>query len=71
VLQLRFQGIAGSAAVGHLMTLREGVVKPHDKSVGLRSVLNLKLDDSEADVEVFLDSVRTERQDTISFSYFV
>ena len=59
VLQLTFQGIAGSAVVGHLMKSREArsqLCKGDD----LRGVLDLKLDDSKADIEGALVSVSNE-----------
>jgi hypothetical protein len=58
VLQLTFQGTAGSAVVGHLMESREARSRPC-KGEALRGVLNLKLDDSKTDVEGVLVSVST------------
>lgn len=59
VLQLTFQGTSRSATVGHLMMSRKGGCNPTIMGSGLRSVLNLKLDDPEADVERLLVTVRT------------
>lgn len=72
VLQLTFQGTAGSAVVGHLMESREARSR-RCKGYALRGVLNLKLDDSKADVEGVLVSVSTRGQGIgwHSFSYFV
>ena len=50
VLQLMFQGTAGSAVVGHLMESHEARSRPCKSDV-LRGVLNLKLYDPKADVE--------------------
>jgi hypothetical protein len=58
VLQLTFQGTVGSTAVGHLMESREAHSRLCKGSV-LRGVMNLKLDDSKADVEGALVSVST------------
>jgi hypothetical protein len=68
-LQLTFQGTAGSAVVGHLMKSGEARSRSCKGDV-LRGVLNLKLDDSKADVEGVLVSVST-RIGYHSFSYFV
>jgi hypothetical protein len=72
VLQLTFQGTAGSAVVGHLMVSGEARSR-RSKGDALRGVLNLKLDDSKADVEGVLVSVSTRGQGIgyHSFSYFV
>ena len=60
VLQLTFQGTSGFATVGHLIMVScEGGCNPAIMGFGLRSVLNLKLDDPEADVERLLVTVRT------------
>jgi hypothetical protein len=70
VLQLTFQGTVGSAVAGHLMESREACSRPRKGDV-LRGILNLKLDDSKADVEGVLVSVSTRSQGYHSFSYFV
>jgi hypothetical protein len=70
VLQLTFQGIAGSALVGHLIKSREARSRPYKGDV-LRGILNLKLDDSKANVEGVLVCVNTRSQEDITFSYFV
>jgi hypothetical protein len=72
VLQLTFQGTAGFAVVGHLVESREARSRPCKGDV-LRGVLNLKLDDSKADVEGVLVCVNTRSQGIgyHSFSYFV
>ena len=70
VLQLTFQGMAGSAVWGQLMESREARSRTCKADV-LRGVLNLKLDDTEADVEGVLVCVRSQEIRYHFFSYFV
>ena len=56
MLQLIFHGTAGLATVGHLVPSYEENIRTAKGSDGSRSVLDLKLDDSKADVERVLDS---------------
>jgi hypothetical protein len=50
-LQLIFHGTAGSATVGQLTLPGEKDYQFHRRNGDLRGILDLKLDDSKADVE--------------------
>jgi hypothetical protein len=70
VLQLTFHGTAGSATVGHLMSPGEEDSQLHKRGDDLRCVLDLKLDNSKANVEGVLGfvGIRPKSNRNISLS---